>query len=482
MARITPIFLDRTQPLVPADDGIALAWADVADSPELTMLLAMVKRHFRTSAAFISVLGREFQWFLASDGIDPVVAVHDHSVCRSVIYDRSLATLPDLSADALLADNPFVAGDGRLRAYAGVRLKVGGGRDCGDAGNIGAFCIGDRTPRRFSKGELDQLRDFSAIAAALIAARVAQAAAAAVSSRYRQLVENADRKDRLFRQTERMIDMGSWRMNLATQAIEWSPGVFAIHALSADEPPPLNGALAFYSPADQAILSSAIASCSLDGTPFDLELDFTAADGKRKRVRALGELEHGDGRPLALIGMCQDVSARFRLETVLRGQATTDPLTGLANRTALQQQLAAAYAEHPRPGSIAVLLIDLDGFKMVNDRLGHARGDEILTMVAERLKTNVTDGSLIARYGGDEFVVVVTGQHAAFRASGHVAAFTQLLWFEIDSDHGPIMVSASVGFAVNAYGENPTDLLRQADDAMYRRKAKRRAAGGNRAD
>jgi diguanylate cyclase (GGDEF)-like protein len=468
MALITPIDLDQRVSLSPQDDGIAMQWEEIANSFEITGLLALVRQNFGASAAFISILGQNFQWFLAADGIDPVTSPVSDSVCRSVLYDRSLASVSDLSDDPVLAGNPFVAGETGLRAYAGIRLRIESGQP--GVSDYGAFCIADHAPRDFDEGDIARLRQFAAIAKALITARLAEGRAARIEAAHSQLIEASERKDQLFRQTERMIAMGSWRMDLGSQAIEWSPGVYAIHALTPDTAPALGDAIGYYSEPDQAILQSAIASCSLDGTPFDLELDFTAADGQRKRVRAVGELELCNGRPASLIGMFQDISARYRIENGLRDQAFTDPLTGIANRAALQHHLADLFARAPQPGDIAAVLIDLDGFKAVNDRLGHARGDEILRTVAIALQACVTDRAMLARYGGDEFVIVVSDDNAEARAAAYAEAVGQIIRYEIDSDRGPIIVGASAGMAVNRDGDGPIDLLRRADDAMYERK------------
>src|SRR5690606_33898267 len=142
-----------------------------------------------------------------------------------------------------------------------------------------------------------------------------------------------------------------------------------------------------------------------DRQPFDLELETGAADGGTAWVRMIGEVEAGDPTGTRLQGTLQDITLRRRTEETLRVQARTDPLTGLLNRDAVLEELATALARPGRLG-VAVLYIDLDRFKIVNDVLGHAAGDRVLVSAARRLQRAAGQEGRIARFGGDEFLVV----------------------------------------------------------------------------
>ncbi|WP_158270266.1 diguanylate cyclase [Mycetocola zhujimingii] len=168
------------------------------------------------------------------------------------------------------------------------------------------------------------------------------------------------------------------------------------------------------------------------------------------------------------------VLGRIRLQAQLARMALCDQLTGLGNRKVLQVRLTQALATATRSGRpLAVVFLDLDGFKVVNDNCGHAIGDEVLRQIGERLKTSVRTNDTIARYGGDEFVIVCEDTDAD--AVGHVtdrirAAVKEPL---IDvPDEFP--VSASVGVALlapDAQSEVTTDgILKLADAAMYQSK------------
>ncbi len=163
---------------------------------------------------------------------------------------------------------------------------------------------------------------------------------------------------------------------------------------------------------------------------------------------------------------------RAAVEDELRTQALEDPLTGLANRSYLAAHVEQAIAGADRGDTIAVLLLDLDRFKVVNDTLGHGAGDELLCAVADRLRSTIRRGDLAARLGGDEFVVVCAG---AGGAPHEVAALSQRLLATIAApyvvDGRELHISASAGLVfVEDADATAESLLRDADVAMYRAK------------
>ncbi len=178
-------------------------------------------------------------------------------------------------------------------------------------------------------------------------------------------------------------------------------------------------------------------------------------------------------------------SAEMRaLHDVLSAQARQDSLTGLPNRTAVLEHLRRELARSRRAHSdVAVLFIDLDGFKLVNDTLGHEAGDHLLVRAAERIRSAVRTEDTVARLGGDEFVVVCGGIEAAERERGPslvAGRIVELLEAPFRIGTQDVFVSASIGISMTTFASrtpdpSAEDLLRQADQAMYRAKGAGRA-------
>jgi diguanylate cyclase (GGDEF)-like protein/PAS domain S-box-containing protein len=166
---------------------------------------------------------------------------------------------------------------------------------------------------------------------------------------------------------------------------------------------------------------------------------------------------------------------RRTAERALAFQALHDPLTGLPNRSLLLDRLSLALARSIRSGeNVSVMLIDLDGFKDVNDTLGHAAGDELLKVVAQRLQQTLRDADSISRLGGDEFVIVAETSAEELNARTVAGRIVEVLREPIALGQSEVVVSGSVGLVVGNASLDPSldagTLLRKADIAMYRAK------------
>jgi diguanylate cyclase (GGDEF)-like protein/PAS domain S-box-containing protein len=230
------------------------------------------------------------------------------------------------------------------------------------------------------------------------------------------------------------------------------------------------------SPAEDAEAARGmLAEVAADGHSSAAEVRYVRKDGHVTWGSVTLSRAHGT-RDLRLIAMVQDVSHRKALEAELLHQAFHDPLTNLANRSLFRDRVEHSLARASRaPSHIAVLFLDLDNFKSVNDTLGHATGDRLLSCVAGRLLNATRGCDTVARLGGDEFGVLL--EHVQTLADAEIVAqrITESLRTPIDVGGGRTMtVTTSIGIARAEPGHGSEELLRNADVAMYAAKGRAR--------
>ncbi len=176
------------------------------------------------------------------------------------------------------------------------------------------------------------------------------------------------------------------------------------------------------------------------------------------------------------IGVARDVTALRLAEDKLRFLAHHDPLTGLTNRSLFSDRLDLALrAAHRHQSKLALLFLDVNGFKSINDSLGHAMGDRMLCTIARRLESCVRETDTVARVGGDEFIVLLTDIQSADAVSMKVGEIAAILAEPLGAEFGGLKTaSCSIGVACYpADGADADTLLRHADDDMYRLKRRR---------
>ncbi|MBA2440921.1 MAG: PAS domain S-box protein [Rubrobacter sp.] len=185
-------------------------------------------------------------------------------------------------------------------------------------------------------------------------------------------------------------------------------------------------------------------------------------------------MRDGEGRIQNFVGIQQDVTEQRALQEELAHRATHDPLTDLPNRALLMDRLSHALLRFERHGeSVAVLFLDLDGFKSVNDAFGHEGGDRLLSAVAGRLKACLRPEDTVSRIGGDEFAVLLedTGPEGAAEAAERIIRELSRPFSTGEGTAREVRVTASIGIACQGAGDRSAgELLKEADRAMYRAK------------
>jgi diguanylate cyclase (GGDEF)-like protein len=205
----------------------------------------------------------------------------------------------------------------------------------------------------------------------------------------------------------------------------------------------------------------------------DMEMD-VVRDGQKVAtiVGYAAPLFDETGKPRGAIGASLDITERKRAEEQIKGLAYHDSLTGLPNRRLFQDRLSIAVAQaHRTTQRLAVLFLDLDRFKPVNDTLGHAAGDRLIQDVAERLRTCLREGDTVARLGGDEFTLLLPGLAQMVDAARVAEKVLETLRVPFLIEGQELFVTASLG--ISLYPEDGRDvdsLVKNADAAMYRAK------------
>jgi diguanylate cyclase (GGDEF)-like protein len=453
-----------------------LALLDTPPEREFDALAKVARRMLGTKTSLLTLIDTDRQWFKARCGLNLSQTPRGPSFCKIAVEADTPLIVNDAATDPRFSSNPFVTGEPFIRFYAGVPVHARVPGDDGAAVAIGSLCVIDDIPRQLSEDELEALKELACVAEALIEARATALRAAVLAEESRVAVQRLERERRLLKQAERMADIGAWRLALADQKLEWSDGVFAIHEVQPGSPLPLDTALDFYPANHRERITASIARTVETGEPFDIEADLFSTSGSRRRVRCMGELELSRGQPVALLGVMQDVTGRYRLEQALRHVARTDELTGIPNRAELNRVLDEQILIANRAmEQVAVLLIDLDGFKGVNDTLGHAAGDRVLCIVGERLRAPHLSGCFAARLGGDEFAVIVPAPAGRDQVMRLVDRLLADLRIAVEEGGVTASVTGTIGVAwSNGSTGDREEVLQHADKALYKAKRSRK--------
>ena len=293
-----------------------------------------------------------------------------------------------------------------------------------------------------------------------------------------RMARKLGRSHQLLAAAQSISGIGSWEWEPASGRMEWSEQAYPVLGVEAER----------FKPGREAMLECVVAedrprlAMLLDQGPergLDAcEVRRRATDGSLRTLVLLAEPARGGGGEFSLIGTVQDVTEARETERRLSFLANYDSLTGLPNRYLFQDRLNHALSRAARSGqNLAVLFIDLDHFKAVNDALGHASGDHLLKDVSERLSEHVRKSDSVARFGGDEFTVLIedcgAAEDVALLAEKLIEAMSRPFLLE-----GHVMhVSLSIGITLYpADAMDADDLLKNADIAMHQAKAAGRAA------
>jgi diguanylate cyclase (GGDEF)-like protein/PAS domain S-box-containing protein len=277
------------------------------------------------------------------------------------------------------------------------------------------------------------------------------------------------RSRKIFERASAAARIGVWECELADQSLTWSDVVYDIFGLPRGAPLDRARTLECYPPDSRTELEALRSRAIEERSGFNLDTEIITMAGRRRWIRITATVESEKNRPVRIFGMKQDITEEKILLDRTRYLAEFDVMTGLANRSRFQAELASL--ANGRGG--ALLLVDLDGFKEINDTYGHASGDTCLKAVASRLEHLGRDAELVARIGGDEFALLLGPAFDAGGLAGLGGSIVEALRQPVDCGPHRLSFGASVGIAL--VGDCPSaELFIRADTALYAAKAEGR--------
>lgn len=274
---------------------------------------------------------------------------------------------------------------------------------------------------------------------------------------------------------QRIAQIGSWEFDIASGKTTWSDETFRLFGVDRQTfGATYEAVMERIHPEDRERVGQAYRDSLTNRSPYEISHRICMPDGRIKWVNERCEMHFdAQGNPVRSTGTVQDITERKLAEAQISQLAYHDALTGLVNRFSLQGQLEQALSmAHREQRALAVIFLDLDRFKIINDTLGHAIGDTLLKEVARRLRGCVRESDIVARLGGDEFVVVLSEVDDAATAARMADKILQALARPYRTGKDDLHTTASIGLAFYPNdGVDSETLMKNADIAMYHAKA-----------
>jgi diguanylate cyclase (GGDEF)-like protein/PAS domain S-box-containing protein len=439
-----------------------LALLDTPNEPVFDRITRLASSLLNVPIATVSLIDTDRQWIKSSVGNIARETPRSVTFCAHTITKSVPLIVEDASTDEYFANHPLVTFPGGIRFYVGIPLLSSQGLA------LGALCVVDTKPRTISAEQLAAMQDLADILSEEIHLR-------------ERLIDEKNRRgetqqalNELHQSLEDQIENRTRELNLVIES-----------AYDAYVSVDTQGVVLDWNRAAETMFGwSRTAALTKPVTELMFPKGLPSGDDQ---VPLIGTAQRDDGSELpvevriksVVIDRRQrrslfihDITERQQLERLRDQEAREDLLTQLPNRRALNERLPEAMARTRRLHKpLAVLFMDLDGFKAVNDHHGHATGDALLREIAKRLKTSVRETDYVARWAGDEFVILLEGM-----APDAIQPLAQSLADVIEKPVtvGEINLSVSTSIGVALYlpnaGETAHELLKRADVAMYEAK------------
>lgn len=404
-----------------------------------------------TPIALISLIDRDRQWFKANVGLEGVRETpRAISFCTHAIEQTDLFVVEDALLDPRFATNPLVTDDPRIRFYAGAPLQLS------DGAAVGTLCVIARQPQQLDSQQRLLLEQLGLTAVHLLEGR-------------RALQAEAESR----REAERIssgMPIGLYATDAAGACTYTNPRWQEIFGLSLQESQGSGWADTLH-PDDRAAVFTEWNQAANEAREFQMGFRLLRRDGSTIHVHSQAKaLRDPSGVITGFLGFVQDVTAEVALQAELQHQANHDALTQLLNRRAFDACLSACLSQPLQPGQPghALLYIDLDQFKIVNDAAGHAAGDRLLVQVARLLESFQSGEMSLARLGGDEFGLLLPHCSVAEAEAMAARIIEKLEVFRFQVGEQRFRVGVSIGVVpLLDSGVEPDAVLQAADSSCF---------------
>ncbi|MCK9491835.1 MAG: EAL domain-containing protein [Sulfurimonas sp.] len=289
----------------------------------------------------------------------------------------------------------------------------------------------------------------------------------------KELNETIKQKEAHLKEAQRLAKVGSWEYNVVEKELTLSDEIYRILGVRFGTVITWDDLLAYISKEDSQRILNILEEAIKNGSKFNIKYALTLQSKKEIFVQTKGKVRKKQGGQVRITAITMDITNDIKNKQTIERLAYYDALTGLANRTLLQDRMEKALQYAKRQETcLAVMFLDLDHFKLINDTLGHSVGDELLIHISKILKIHLRESDTLSRLGGDEFIILLPSVKSHEDANIIANKVQNTLQCKHDIGKHQLYITSSMGIALYPeHGESADELIRNADTAMYEAKS-----------
>lgn len=293
-----------------------------------------------------------------------------------------------------------------------------------------------------------------------------------LSANFKNLNEEVSQKEAHLKDAQRLAKVGSWEYNLITKTLSLSDEIYRMLGVKQSTNIEWEDFMGYTSENDYAKVMSILDTAVDHGSNFDIKYSLKLKNNKKIYIQTSGKVRKKQDGSAKITAVSMDITKEMKNKETIEKLAYYDSLTGLANRLLLKDRITKFIQLAKRDkNQLAVIFLDLDHFKLINDTLGHDAGDDLLIYISELLKNLVREADTISRFGGDEFVILLPNIHSIDAAEIVAQKIQKALQQKHHIGLHQLYITTSIGVSIfPEHADTVDDLITNADTAMYEAK------------